>query len=199
MGEFSWLDCQTKEQIINNKVRDVFVLVPHEYGGGHIKETRYNGYGDFGGYDIYELVADWNKKYINPEMSFTDTTIPNESQFAGLYDFQKETMRKDGISEDEIKRQDEEKRHTYYLQEVARVEHRKQMVRDFVKLSDKKMIAKYGEEYKREIGILIACYDEDNAKIKYPIKITHDSETVYEDCNYSLGDPNQGWKSYDWD
>ena len=46
---------------------------------------------------------------------------------------------------------------------------------------------------KREIGISIACYDKDNAKIEYSIKITHDKDAIYEDYKHSLSDPNQGW------
>ena len=65
MGQFSWLDCVTGEQIIDNKRKSVYVLVPKEFGGGHIKEGVYDGYGHFGGHDIYELVADWNKEYIS--------------------------------------------------------------------------------------------------------------------------------------
>ena len=46
---------------------------------------------------------------------------------------------------------------------------------------------------KRTLGIAIACYDEDNAKLKYPIKVTHREDLIYEDANFSLSDPNQGW------
>lgn len=60
MGQFSWLDCITNEQIIDNRQRDVFVLVPAAFGGGHIHEWCYDGYGNFGGHDIYALVANWN-------------------------------------------------------------------------------------------------------------------------------------------
>lgn len=70
MGQFSWLDCKTKQQIIDNKRKDVFVLVPKEFGGGHIKETCYDGYGDFGGYDIFDLVADWNRKDLSENSDF---------------------------------------------------------------------------------------------------------------------------------
>ena len=117
MGQFSWLDCKTKEQVVDNKLRDVYVLVPKEFGGGHLLERRYNGYGIFGGRDIYALVAEWNR----PELC-----IGNEDK-------------------------------------------------------------------DREVGINIACYDKDNAKLKYPIKITHDANAVYEECGPSLSDPNQGW------
>ena len=38
MGQISWLDCKTGKQIVNNRFRDVFVLVPKEYGGKSIRE-----------------------------------------------------------------------------------------------------------------------------------------------------------------
>ena len=62
------------------------------------------------------------------------------------------------------------------------------------KLSDAEMVEKFSNDYKRIIGIDIACYDEQNAKLPYPIKITHNPNAVYEDCNPSLSDPNQGWE-----
>ena len=65
MGQFSWLDCKTGEQILDDVERNVYVLVPREFGGGHIKETCYDGYGQFGGHDIYDLVADWNREYLS--------------------------------------------------------------------------------------------------------------------------------------
>jgi len=48
----------------------------------------------------------------------------------------------------------------------------------------------------RWLGIVMACYDEDNAALEYPIKITT-REMEYEDVEPSLSDPNQGWESDD--
>lgn len=138
MGQFSWLDCKTKAQVLDNVRRDVYVLVPREFGGGHIKETCYDGYGNFGGHDIYDLVVDWNMKYLDE-------------------------YRKDKTFKCD------------WLQRFASVD---SALRDMDK---------------RDIGISIACYDEDNARIKYPIKITHDANAVYEDCEPSPSDPDQGW------
>lgn len=117
MGQFSWLDCKTGEQVLDDVRRDVYLLVPREFGGGHIKEECYDGYGRFGGRDAYGLVAQWNR----PEKCTGD------------------------------------------------------------------------DDADRYVGIDIACYDEQNAALKYPIKITHDPDAVYEDCASSPGDPNQGW------
>lgn len=46
----------------------------------------------------------------------------------------------------------------------------------------------------RLLGIVIACYDEDNFVLQYPIKITS-KEMDYECVKPSKGDPCQGWES----
>lgn len=150
MGQFSWLDCKDESQIIDNIIDDVYVLVPRDFGGGHIKETYYEGYGDFGGRDIYELVAEWNRSII-PEViseikngNWKCHTIEGDVQ--DLYNF-------------------------YYYRKTV--------------------------HEKRDIGIILACYDEDNIRLKYPIKITHDKNARYEACGYSKSDPNQGWPVVD--
>ena len=48
----------------------------------------------------------------------------------------------------------------------------------------------------RWLGIVMACYDEDNFALEYPIKITT-KEMEYENAKPSESDPNQGWESYD--
>ncbi|HCJ37840.1 MAG TPA: hypothetical protein DHV37_05885 [Erysipelotrichaceae bacterium] len=138
MGQFSWLDCITGEQILDGVKRDVYVLVPKEYGGGHIKEICYDGYGRFGGHDIYDLVVDWNMKYLE--------------EYRNNHSFKCDWLQ------------------------------RKSSVEEALEVMDK-----------RDVGISIACYDEDNERIMFPIKITYDPEAIYEDCQPSKSDPNQGW------
>jgi len=176
MGQFSWLDCVTEEQIIDDKVRDVYVLVPKEFRdkyGERIKETCYDGYGNFGGFDIYDLVADWNREYLSkhPEYEF-------------------EYAKKRAVYVKEYQEKDPE-----YKEDI-----------DF-KVSDKSWYKAYADLSKsreevaetavyhewRTIGIDIACYDEDNAALPYPIKITYNADAIYENCRPSLSDPNQGW------
>ena len=158
MGQFSWLDCVTGEQIIDDKIKDVYVLVPKEFRkkyGKRIKEYCYDGYGNFGGYDIYDLVADWNREYISkhPEHETIDSIVCDKEWYDEYTDLSK--------SREEVEEE-------------------------------------LNEEW-REIGIDLACYDEDNAKLKYPIKITYNADAVYEECEPSLGDPNQGWETDDED
>ena len=47
MGQFSWITCDTKEQVVNNEIKDVYVLVPKEFGKENILEQCYDGYGNF--------------------------------------------------------------------------------------------------------------------------------------------------------
>ena len=44
----------------------------------------------------------------------------------------------------------------------------------------------------RWLGIVMACYDEDNAALEYPIKITT-RKMEYERADVSPSDPDQGW------
>lgn len=45
MGQFSWLDSVTGEQVIDNRRRTSYLLIPQEFGGGHLEEPCYEGYG----------------------------------------------------------------------------------------------------------------------------------------------------------
>ena len=61
MGFFSWETSDTNKSIPNiyssRETFPVYLLLPD---GGLIKETTYEGYGIFGGKDVYALVANWN-------------------------------------------------------------------------------------------------------------------------------------------
>ena len=149
MGQFSWLDCKDNTQIVDDKEVDVYLLVPEEFGGGHIVEHCYDGYGHFGGHDIYDLVMKWNKDYLNIPLAYEDSWRCND--WLTLY---KE---------------------------------------DFKKYEKGEPI----EQELRILGITLACYDEDNARLRYPIKITHDPDARYEGCKPSLSDPDQGWEYED--
>lgn len=159
MGQFSWLDCKTGEQVVDGRCRKSYVLVPEDFGGGHIEEPCYAGYGEFGGHDVYDLVADWNRHDL-------DYGLVAEKTW-GAWNF--------------------------HGSENAR-----KCFEDFENgTADAVMRERYGDSFKREIGIIIACHDKDNAQLRYPIKITHDPYAVYEWCPPSRSDPNQGWVDED--
>lgn len=67
---FSWLDCIDKKPIEIGVNKDAYVLIPKEFGGGKIIEKKYEGDGIFENKDIYELIAEWNRKYISEHPEF---------------------------------------------------------------------------------------------------------------------------------
>ena len=166
MGQFSWLDCKDNKKAVLDDVRaDVYLLIPAAFGGGHHHETRYDGYGNFDGYDVYEEVAIWNR-YEDIAHLIRKPTLEGYG----------------GVKE-------------YYDSAVKRYNYSMKRFQDFASgaIDDDEMEAKYGDYWLREIGIDIACYDEQNAALPYPIKITHDKKAIYEECEPSPSDPNQGW------
>lgn len=70
MGQFSWIYSDTGEPVYNDERADTYLLVPKEFQkkyGHAIYEPWYEGYGRFGGYDVYDLIIEWNKEMI-PEI-----------------------------------------------------------------------------------------------------------------------------------
>lgn len=155
MGQFSRLDAITKQQILVGKPETVYLLVPREFGGGHIAEHCYDGYGHFGGNDVYELVAKWNHAMI-----------------PAILELNKQDLWKCKLDERNIELL------TRYYHNLP-----------LVLTHDGKI---YQKEL-RDIGIIMACYSEDNRRLKYPIKITYNPYAAYELCEPSDADPNQGW------
>ena len=191
MGVFSWMDCV--DQSKNIKICEkAFVLIPKEFGGGHIEEESYDGYGRFGSRDIFDLVAEWNRKELNEKM-FKEK--PQKKSYGGLWSYEIEKLKEQGLSDEEIKQRDDEAQETNYQNALRRRECSVRRLEDYKaeKYSDEEMADKYGAEWKRGIGIDIACYDDQNVSLKYPIKITHSAFAVYEACEPSNGDPDQGY------
>ena len=67
MGMFSWIYSDTDTAMIDGKRRDSYLLIPPAFQqkyGRFIVEPCYEGYGEFDGKDVYELVAEFNKDFI---------------------------------------------------------------------------------------------------------------------------------------
>lgn len=68
MGVFSWCTSDTRKSIpCTNKAykgapSTVYLLNPF---GEPYKEMGYDGYGVFGGRDVYELVVEWNRPFLS--------------------------------------------------------------------------------------------------------------------------------------
>lgn len=182
MGQFSWLDCITEEQIVDDKHRDVYVLIPKEFGGGHIVEHCYDGYGHFGDEDIFDLVAYWNRDILSEKPNFIFPYAIHRAKYIS------ENYKWDSDYSEKIDIQIYQKPwYKYYSDNTLTMS-------DVVEKC-KKDFDKYFEW--RYIGIALACYDEDNEALPFPIKITHNPNATYEHCRPSKSDPNQGWEVYD--
>lgn len=167
MGFFSWMYADTNNSE-NLKLDGVAYLRTPE--GEIIVETWYDGYGRFGGYDIFDLVVDWNHDYLSNDLfekpdrkSWADT--PEGEKYYQKYGLEKYNKLCDSLT-------------------------------DFLAGKDNDyMEGKYGAYWKREIGIEIACYDKDNEKLPYPIKIfkTRKGAENYHLYPTSKSDINQGF------
>ena len=171
MGFFSWKTSDTERSIANTysdrKTFPVYVLIPEEFGGGYIEECDYEGYGCFGGHDIYDLLADWNRTYATAD----NLRKPERKCW------------QDGAEGDK-----------WFESAMERYNRDCSMLKDFADgKDDEYMIATYGKDYKRIIGINIGCYDEQNAALEYPIKIVEDNSLTYEDAEPSVSCPDQGY------
>ena len=197
MGQFSWIYSDTNKQVIDNKMADTYLLVPEPFQdkyGKAIHERYYDGYGNFDRYDVYELIAEWNREFLSEDMLVDEPKLEN---YGGLYNYEKAELRKEGLSEEEIEKKDFEHKEYYYNMAVKRYEESILRLTDYRNgMTDEEMTKKHGEDWKRYIGIDIACYDEQNKNIPYPIKIT--SRIMdYDDVAPSKSDPNQGWEQDD--
>lgn len=194
MGQFSWIYSDTHKQLLDDVKADAYLLVPkpfQEKYGKAIYEPYYDGYGHFGSYDVFDLVALWNRDNLPFETK--GLREPKLEDYGGLCSFEKEELRKKGATEEEIENMCVKEKQEHFDRAVRIYKKDLQRHRDFVnRVPETEMLRKYGEDYLREIGIDIACCDEDNASLKYPIKITT-KEMEYEDVEPSKRDPKQGW------
>lgn len=179
MGSFSWLFADTNNTKNLRANRRGYVACPD---GTFICEPSYETYGIFDGKDIYDLVVDWNRKFIaeNP-----DHLLPHVHCWT-----------KDGALV----------RTTYRLKDfpwypvVADLSIPFEDLHDALIAHLKKELGDKFSPYRteiRSIGIDIACYDEDNASLPYPIKITSKKTGIcYEELPPSKWDPEQGLCKY---
>ena len=193
MGQFSWIYADNKKQMIDNRRADSYLLVPPAFQdkyGKFIYEGCYDGYGRMGGHDVYELVAEWNREFLSPDML---RPAPLLEEYGGLDKWDRKDLVERGFSEEEINKIDKEKQKEYFNRAMRAYNRDIQMLSDYkTGREDKAMARDYGKDWKRDIGIWIACYDEQNAYLPYPIKITS-KPMEYDAVGPSKRDPNQGW------
>lgn len=164
MGCFSWMfaDTYNQENLCNG--RRAYLALPD---GSHLKQYPYEGYGEFGGKDVYELVVDWNLMDIDTEkpkpLSHPDARVEY------WFDWEKQLISALKQGGDAL------------ANEVA------------AKLRADGTLPLYAaHDWKRDIGISIACGTYRNAHLRYPIKVMKRADSKYDDWPASDHDPDQG-------
>lgn len=145
--------------------KDSFVICPDDTV---IENHGYNGYGIFGGKDIYELVVDWNRKYLSPKM----LRRPHKKSYGSPESYERAM-----------------KDYNFWRKVLKYAKDHND--EDCKKLASKGRVRPF-REWKRELGIEIACYDDQNAALPFPIKITRTKNKHYADLPASNGDDDQG-------
>lgn len=170
MGSFSWYASDTKRAIRSDNY-DPFPVYALRPDGDPLLETAYEGYGVFGGEDVYDLVADWNREYLSKHPGFL---IP---QHGRLWSEEQQAWFSSGP-----KRVDQFEWYPLY---ADLTKSREDVVRE---------LARTGSWYWqwRSIGIDIACYDDQNAQLPFPIKLV-EKPVPYAAAAASKSDPGQGW------
>ena len=168
MGMLSWVyaDCgevriKDGEVCPNRRQRILFgrpAFVPLPNTNVTLEERSYQCDGYFGGKDIYDLVADWNREFLSKN---PDWIIPSEGKPVS-----------------------EKNWYPFYADLSLS---REEVLEQWRKFGRKGL---FPIEY-RTIGIEIACYDEDNSALLYPIKITK-KPASYDEVPFSYADPGQG-------
>ena len=176
MGNFSWCTSDTEKSIpcvyetYEGAPTTIYLLNPF---GEPYKETDYEGYGVFGGRDVYELVVEWNRKYLTAD----NLSKPKRSDWAAD---------KEGTA--------------CYKRQLERYDAKCAAIKEYAAgATDEYMREHYGAlfgygdgfDWKRCLGIDIACYDEQHVKLRYPIKIVEEV-CDYEDAFISPSCPFQG-------
>lgn len=160
MGCFSWTfaDCGNLQNLTFGKKG--YLYCPD---GTTLEEVSYDGYGEFAGHDVYDLVADWNRKFLSEHPEFEILGMNQDKMLP--------------ISRAE-----------WYSAYADLSKSREEVVT---------LAASSLHEW-RNIGINIACYDWQNKKLPYPIKIAKEKGYTYQQLPASQSDSEQGSKWGTW-
>ena len=141
MGCFSWKFADTDNQQRLRIGHRGYLALPD---GNFLCADSYEGYGEFDGRDVYELVVWWNREYIakNPDAEVKAYSIT-------LHDYAPKKLKELGP-------------HSLFYVEL------------------------------RGVGIDIACDDQNNAALPFPIKVTKTTKKRYWELPPSRRDPDQG-------
>lgn len=171
MGTFSWRFCDRPNKSLRIG-EEGFLLLPD---GNSVHEPSYGGYGEFAGVDAYHLAAVMNREYM---ASHPDYPVW-QAHLVDVADGKGSTRRKRAPK---IKISDYPW-YSFYADLTITPEQFDELVK--------------GMEYRRfpmcfrHIGVEIACYNEQNRRLPFPIKVASKPGSYY-DFPASKDDPYQG-------
>lgn len=170
MGCFSWKFANESNKKRLRIGRPAYLYCPN---GVVVYESYYEGYGEFDGLDVYDLVADWNREYLSKHPEFT---ISRHGGPATL---------------PPAKRIDE---YPWYAAYADLSKSREEVIAAWI-AAEKTTGNETPYAEWRGIGIEIACYDDWNAALPFPIKICSNphARKSYAELPPSESDPDQGF------
>ena len=144
-----------------NLYQDSSIVVNRSTGYAFVKENFYDGYGMFGEHDIYEVVVEINKGYLVECINKVMDANLDETKTDG---YQDEMVRKRKLWI-EIATKYEADASEEELEELFGTEYYKDS-------------PNLWNEWKRHLGIFLACYKRDNELLHFPLKVVSSTRKV---------------------
>lgn len=179
MGFFSWKTADTQEAIKNiytGKNKTVYLLQPNKKP---VKESFYDGYGNFGGIDAYDWLAENN---IEKSILKKAEVLGIEKRMLGIY-----------LEYEYYTDSRTEKKYSYVLSELfedlnAFPSQTKGLAGNYGSLCEGEVINDLIDQ-----GIWVKKSFEDYfGKVKYPLKFSFNKDADYNKLPASSNDENQG-------
>lgn len=188
MGCFGWLDSNIEKGNLRYG-REIRFLLPndekvkeeffktfpnaeclYDRKQNALVDNSYDSYGHIGSLDIYEMTA-----FLN-----LSSTLQSREKVQEIVDNVLRKPKKEDYS-DSFYYERAMKLYKTDIEDIWEYFDNPQKYHSSAELTDST----------RELGIAIGCYDEQNARLPYPIKVTASHTLKYEDAVFSMGDPCQ--------
>jgi len=187
MGMFSWIDVDGLQNITDED-NVVAMLIPEQHKeavgkifgvemGSNGVEGKYDGYGSI-------ITKEGTKVDIYDVTPFLNICCTADRQYEDMLQYKTTEGNARTRLSNASKACTDEIRQAYKDGKI-------ETIADIVNIITNHDAGTFNEF--RSLGINLACYNNDNARLPYPIKVTTDPSRSYENSNFSMGDPNQGF------
>lgn len=187
MGMFSWIDVDGLQNITDED-NVVAMLIPEQHKeavgkifgvemGSNGVEGKYNGYGSI-------ITKEGTEVDIYDVTPFLNICCTTDRQYEDMLQYKTTEGNARTRLNNTSKACTDEIRQAYKDGKI-------ETIADIVNIITNHNVGIFNEF--RSLGINLSCYDNDNARLPYPIKVTTDPSRSYENSNFSMDDPNQGF------